>query len=230
MAKRDDVKDFKDFVDAAGDMVRYINDFFECTGKGIHGMTRSQAFEKFAPPADEIRHVSRETLQSALVTGEVRKCGRNGVKVHGINFYHPDLLRVVNTQVLVKASLVLGDEVQVYDSAGRFICTAYADVFKESGNLKEDVARLESTRKHSLEWIAEQGTNEVQAAPEYQTMLDVASSVYAGKSLPGVDEALGLPMAAGAETDGIPQMTDDGKTAKKNALKDPYDYTDKDWI
>ena len=230
MAKRDDVKDFKEFVEAASDMVRYINDFFECTGKGMHGMTRSQAFEKYLPTADEIRHVSRETLQSALVTGEVRKCGRNGVKVHGINFYHPDLIRVVNTQVIVKVSLVFEDEVQVYDSAGRFICTAYADAFKESGNLKEDVARLERARKRRLEWIAEQGTNEVQASPEYQTMLDVASSVYANNSLPGVDEALGLPKAAGAEADDIPQGAASAPEAKGNALKDPYDYTDKDWI
>ena len=51
IAKRDDVKVFKEFVEAASDMVRYMNDFFECTGRSMNGMTRIQAFEKFLPPA-----------------------------------------------------------------------------------------------------------------------------------------------------------------------------------
>ena len=37
IAKRDDVKVFKEFVEAASDMVRYMNDFFECTGKSMNG-------------------------------------------------------------------------------------------------------------------------------------------------------------------------------------------------
>ncbi|MGP1587283.1 MAG: Mu transposase C-terminal domain-containing protein [Treponemataceae bacterium] len=231
MEKREDIKSFEEFQESANAMTQYINDNFICTGKGVDGMTRSEAFEKFLPPSDQIRHASKELLQSALAESEVRKCGRNGVKVHGLNFYHPDLFRFVGNEVIVKTSLIIDSEVQVYDSKGSFICTAYADFFKESGNLEIDINRLESSRKRSLKWLAEQGSDEVQASPEYNTMLEVASGVYSKTKLPDLDEELELPKAVGAENDFLKKSENHSSTGvKENKLLDPYTSDNSDWM
>lgn len=230
MEQRHDIPEYADFVQAAADMIRYINDEFICSGKGCEGKTRSQVFDEEMP--NDVRHASKEMLTSALVRGDVRKCGRNGVKIGGINFYHPDLFEYTGQDVIVRASLVIDNQVQVFAHSGKFICTAYGDFFKESGALDADIARLEHARKKSLTAIAERGINQVSAAPEYQTMLDVAGGIYGNQKLPDVDEVLGLPNKdtseelpkAVGQSSPVYQKTDTEK--KQSKLSDPFMVTD----
>ena len=203
MAKREDVPTWDYFVRAIAAMIERINDTFTSQGKGMEGKTRSQAFDENLPEA--VRRVSKEDLQQALYRSEVRKCGRNGIRHHGVNYYHPDLREYAGRDVVIRNKVVTDDEMPVYAINGTYICTAIGDYFAEGENLSEAVKRVESAKKHTLLSLAERGTSEVAIAAEQRIMIETALKAYDG-SLPSLESLLGgaeepeaLPMAAGAE-------------------------------
>jgi hypothetical protein len=203
MAKREDIPTWDYFVRAAASMIEYINDTFESMGKGMDGKTRSRVFNENLPEA--IRRVSKEELQQALYRSEVHKCGRNGIKHHGVYYYHPSLARHAGQDVVIRNKIITDNEMPVYAVDGSFICTAIGDYFSEGENLKEAIKRVESARKHTLLSLAERGTNEVAIAVEQKIMIETAMRAY-DDSLPSLESLLGEPeeprplaMAAGAE-------------------------------
>lgn len=207
MEMRGELPSFSDFVSACSSMIEYINDSFECATNG--GKTRSQTFMENLPPPEQIRHPTKELLQTALCKGEVRRVGRNGVKVGGTNFWGAELSAYIGQDVRVYTSLATPLEVTCCTAAGALICTAKADYFKETGNIAADTERLSSARK-KLTLLAETGSNEVKASPEHETMIEVAASIYGGNSLNQVDKFLSFDeedssekVAAGAEN--LPQ-------------------------
>jgi hypothetical protein len=208
MAKREDIPTWDYFIRAAASMIEYINDTFTSNGKGMNGKTRSFVFKENMP--ENIRHVSKEELQQALYRSEVHKCGRNGIKHHGVYYYHPALIRYAGQDVVIRNKIVTDNEMPVYAIDGTFICNAIGDYFAEGENLKQAIKRVESVRKHTLLSLAERGTNEVAIAAEQRIMLETAMRTY-DDSLPSLESLLGepeepeaaqqaaLPMAAGAE-------------------------------
>jgi hypothetical protein len=203
MAKREDIPTWDYFVRAAAAMIEYINDTFTSQGKGMDGKTRSLVFEENLGEA--VRHVSKEELQQALYRSEVHKCGRNGIKHHGVNYYHPALLRYAGQDVVIRNKIITDNEMPVYAIDGSFICNAVGDYFAEGANLTQAIKRVESVRKHTLLSLAERGTNEVAIAAEQRLMIETAMRAY-DDSLPSMESLLGepeeseaLPMAAGAE-------------------------------
>ncbi|MDR0302353.1 MAG: Mu transposase C-terminal domain-containing protein [Treponema sp.] len=204
MAKREDIPTWDYFVRAASAMIEYINDTFASQGKGMDGKTRSRVFDENLPEA--IRHVPKEELQQALYRSEVHKCGRNGIKHHGVSYYHPALVRYAGQDVVIRNKIITDNEMPVYAIDGSFICNAIGDYFAEGENLTQAIKRVESVRKHTLLSLAERGTNEVAIAAEQRIMIDTALRAY-DDSLPSLESLLGepeesaaLPMAAGAET------------------------------
>ncbi|MCL2210201.1 MAG: Mu transposase C-terminal domain-containing protein [Treponema sp.] len=203
MAKREDIPTWDYFIRAAAAMIEYINDTFTSQGKGMDGKTRSRVFEENLP--EQIRHVAKEELQQALYRSEVHKCGRNGIKHHGIFYYHPALLQYTGQDVVIRNKIITDNEMPVYAVNGAFICNAVGDYFAEGANLSQAIKRVESIRKHSFLALAERGTNEVAIAAEQKIMLETAMNIYDDK-LPSLESLLGepeeaesLPMAAGAE-------------------------------
>jgi len=203
MAKREDIPTWEYFVRAAAAMIEYINDTFESRGKGMDGKTRSRVFVENLP--ETIRRVSKEELQQALYRSEVRKCGRNGVKHHGVYYYHPALARYAGQDVVIRNKIITDSEMPVYAVDGTFVCNAIGDYFAEGENLSQAIKRVESTRKHTLLSLAERGTNEVGMAAEQRIMIETALRAY-DDSLPSFESLLGepeeeaaMPMAAGAE-------------------------------
>jgi hypothetical protein len=203
MAKREDVPSWDYFVRAAAAMIEYINDTFESRGKGMDGKTRSRVFAENL--SGTIRRVSKEELQQALYRSEVRKCGRNGIKHHGVNYYHDALIRYAGQDVVIRNKIVTDNEMPVYAVDGSFICNAIGDYFAEGRDLTQAVKRVESVRRHTLLSLAERGTNEVALASEQRIMIETAMRAY-DDSLPSIESLLGepeeneaLPMAAGAE-------------------------------
>lgn len=192
MAQRGGIPEWEDFVTAAGYMIEKINDEFECATNG--GKTRSQTFMENLPPPDEIRHPTPELLQKALMKGEIRKASRNGVKIDGIWFWSEGLAAYYGSDIRVYTSLATPQIVTCCTIKGEYICTARANYFKETGNLDADIQRLTDARK-KLTLLAEQGSSEVQPAPEYKTMIDAAQGMY-GKAdeLSGVDRFLTFGM------------------------------------
>lgn len=188
-AQRNDVIEWTDFIQRLSAMIELINDTFESDGKANKGKTRTQVFIENLP--ENILHADKELLQKALCKGSVRKVGRNGVKVNGVNFYHPALHEFFGRQVRVYESLQNDREVMCCSLAGEFICNAIGDYFAETGRLSADIARLEYERK-TLTSIAIEGANEVAVAPEYKTMVDVAMRAYASDELTGVDRFLSI--------------------------------------
>jgi hypothetical protein len=212
MAKREDVPTWEYFCRAAAAMIAYINDNFTSQGKGMYGKTRSQVFAENLP--ETIKRVSKEELQKALYKSEVRKCGRNGIKQHGVNYYHPALKQYAGQDVVIRNKILTDHEMPVYALDGSYVCAAIGDYFAEGENMKLAIERVESVKKHTLLTLAERGTNEVGIEAEQRLMIETALQMY-DESLPSLESLLGeneaLPMAAGAENR---QPTD--LPAKKN--------------
>jgi len=203
LAKREDIPSWEYFTRAAAAMVEYINDTFTSQGIGMDGKTRSRVFEENLP--EMIRQVAKEELQQALYRSEVRKCGRNGIKHHGVNYCHPALAGMSGNNVVIRCKIVTDNELPVYRLDGTFICNAIGDYYAEGENLTAAIERVESTRKHTLLALAERGTNEIGIAAEQRIMIDTALKAY-DDGLPSLESILGeaeeqevLPMAAGAE-------------------------------
>lgn len=226
-AQREDIPEWTDFVNALGAVIEYINDTFKSNGRGMEGRTRSEVFLAHLPPQDEIRHVSKEVLQKALSRGSVRSCGRNGVRVGKVNYWHPALFEYQGRQVLVYENLLTAEEVTVCRPDGAYLCTALANYFGETGNLEADIARLTQARR-SLKALAEAGTGEVTAAAEVETMIAVAQRQYAGAERirieSDVDRFLGVTDEAGEQRQ-KKQAAGLEQAAGKTTLKHPF-YTD----
>ena len=203
MAKREDIPVWEYFVRAAIAMIEYINDTFESQGKGMDGKTRSRVFSENLP--EQIRHVSKEELQQALYRSEVHKCGRNGIKHHGIYYGHDTLARYAGQDVVIRNKIITDNEMSVYELDGKFICNAIGNYYAEGENLSQAIKRVESAKKHTFLKLAERGTNEVAIAAEQRIMLETALNIY-DNNLPSLESLLGepeeaeaLPIAAGAE-------------------------------
>ena len=203
LAKREDVPTWEYFTNAAASMIEYINDTFASNGKGMNGKTRSQVFLENLP--ETVKRVSKEELQQALYRSDIRRCGRNGIKHHGVNYYHTALIRYAGQDVVIRCGFVTDNELPVYAPNGSFICNAVGDYFAEGSSLKTAVERVEHVRKHTLLTLAEQGTNETGIEADQKLMIETALRTY-NKSLPSLESLLGeseeaemLPMAAGAE-------------------------------
>ena len=226
IAKRDDVPGWDYFVRAASAMIEYINDTFVSRGKGMDGKTRSQVFAENLP--DEIRRAAKEDLQHALYRSEVRKCGRNGIKHHGINYYHPALRRYAGQDVVIRNKIVTDNEMPVYTLGGAHICNAVGDYFAEGENLKAAIERVEHVKKLTFTELAERGTNEVAIAAEQRTMIETALRAY-DDTLPSLDalfesEPEALPRAAGAEDVSGP------RPRAAHAYKSPLEARDEDFL
>jgi hypothetical protein len=84
------------------------------------------------------------------------------------------------------------------------ICDAVANYFFEGDDLQKSTRRLREAQKFNLLQLAEMGAGEVQAPPEYETMIDVAKNKFRQTQPVNLDAYLGieaqaLPVAAGAE-------------------------------
>ena len=201
LAKREDIPSWEFFVRAAGAMIEHINDTFASQGKGMDGKTRSQVFAENLPEA--VRRVSKETLQQALYRNEVRKCGRNGVRHHKVDYYHPALAQYAGQDVAVRNKIIDDNEMPVYALDGTFICNALGDYFAEGEGMKAAIERVERAKKRTLQALAERGTSEVAIAAEQRIMIETALRAY-DETLPSLEavfesEGEDLPRAAGAE-------------------------------
>jgi hypothetical protein len=113
----------------------------------------------------------------------------------------------------------------ICDLDGRFICNATANYFFEADDLSEATRRVQHTKKFNLLKLAERGSGEVNAAPEYETMVEVARNKYRQTTPIDLDDYLALPQAAGAETISGPSAPDKPRRVLKNPLEaTPEDY------
>jgi len=84
-------------------------------------------------------------------------------------------------------------------------------------------------KKKNLMMLAEMGSGEVVAAPEFRTMIDVAGGIYAQNGLIDLDEQLALPKAAGAES--LSGKTEAEKPRmNKRTLINPLDARAEDYL
>jgi putative transposase len=224
--KRYDVPAWEDFVQALGAVVCLINDCFESEGKGMDGKTPSQVFAENLPA--EVRKADKETLRLALSYGETRKVRNNVVTIGKVDYYHPDLFTYSGQDVIVRQSLLTDSEVLVTTIRGEVIGTAVANYFLEGDNLAESTERLRSAQKHNLKMLAELGGNEVKAAPEYETMVEVAANIYRQNQIVDVDEYLALPKVVGGDNPApMPTITD---ATPRNKYKSPLDARAEDYV
>jgi hypothetical protein len=203
MAKRNDVPEWGDAVTALGSMIQYINNDMPSDGKGMDGKTAARVFAENLPA--DVRRADRDTLRLALSRGELRWVRNNVVEINKSPYYHPDLVRYSGGQVMVRSLLVTDEEVMVCDLEGRFLFNARANHFFEGEDRDAAMKRLRGAQKRNLLALAEMGTGEARAEPEYRTMVGVAMNKYRQVEPVNIDDYLGrpgegaLPLAAGAE-------------------------------
>jgi hypothetical protein len=202
MAKRDNVPSWEYAVNALGAMIEYINNDIPSGGKGMDGKTAARVFEENLPA--DVRRADRETLKLALSRGELRRVRNNLIKINDTLYYHPDLIGYSGQQVMVRSLLITDEEVMICDLEGRFLFNARANYFFEGDNLDAATKRLRGAQKRNLLRLAEMGAGEAEAAPEYETMVQVAMNKYRQTEPVDLDQYLGkpeepLPLAAGAE-------------------------------
>jgi hypothetical protein len=202
MAKRNDVPSWEYAVNGLGAMIEYINNDLPSHGKGMDGKTAARVFTENLPA--DLRRADRETLRLALSRGELRWVRNNVIKKNDTLYYHPDLIRYSGQQVMVRSILITDEEVMICDLDGRFLFNAQANYFFEGDNLDAATKRLRGAQKLNLLRLAEMGAGEVEAAPEYETMVQVALNKYRQVEPIDLDKYLGgpeetLPLAAGAE-------------------------------
>jgi hypothetical protein len=213
-------------------MIEYINNDLPSHGKGMDGKTAARVFTENLPA--DLRRADRETLRLALSRGEPRRVRNNVVKINDTLYCHPDLIGYSGRQVVVRSMLVTDEEVMICDLDGRFLFNARANYFFEGDNLDAATRRLRGAQKRNLLRLAEMGAGEVAAAPEYETMVQVALNKYRQAEPVNLDEYLGrpeepLPLAAGAEN----QAAAPGPPAPdkpKRVLKNPLDAQPEDYV
>jgi Bacteriophage Mu transposase. len=227
IAKREDFPDWNWFVNALGGMIQLINDSFESEGKGMNGKTPSQVFAENFP--DDVPAADKEVLTLALSRGSVRRVRGNCVKIGDRSYFAQDLFRYSGRDVIVRQQLTTDSEVLICDPHGAVICVAIADYTKETEDLGETIGRVRLAKKKNLMMLAEMGSGEVVAAPEFRTMIDVAGGIYAQNGLIDLDEQLALPKAAGAES--LSGKTEAEKPRmNKRTLINPLDARAEDYL
>lgn len=183
--QRHDVPDWDWMRGNLGAVIEYINNDMPFAG----AESRAALYSQHLPPAHTIQRPSVEELKAALMKGEVRKVGRNGVKIHGISYWSPELWEFVGRSVKVLYRPADDTLVECQTLDGRPICTAQADYFVESGDLSADMERLESAKKQIL-LMAEQGSSEVGETARFQSIVDVARNKYGGAASAAADKFL----------------------------------------
>jgi hypothetical protein len=229
-AKRDDIPPWDYAVNALGAMIQYINNDIPSNGKGMDGKTPARVFAENLPA--DLRRADRDMLRLALSRGELRRVRNNAVKINDTPYYHEGLFYYSGRQVMVRSMLVTDEEVMICDLDGRFLFNARANYFFEGEDLEAATKRLRGAQKRNLLRLAEMGAGEVRAAPEYETMVQVAMNKYRQAEPVNIDDYLGrpeeLPLAAGAES----QTETPGPLVPdkpKRVLKNPLDATLEDY-
>jgi transposase len=231
MAKRNDVPSWEEATNALGAMIEHINNDLPSDGKGMDGKTPARVFAENLPA--DLRRADRDTLRLALSRGELRRVRNNVVEINGAPYYHENLVAYSGQQVMVRSLLVTDEEVMVCDLDGRFLFNARANYFFEGEDLDGAMKRLRGAQKRNLLRLAEMGAGEVRAAPEYETMVQVALNKYRQAEPVDLDRYLGgpeeLPLAAGAE--GQTERAEPAAPQKpKRALKNPLDAQPEDYV
>ncbi|MGF7110413.1 transposase domain-containing protein [Treponema pedis] len=225
-AKRENFPDWDTFVKALDGIVNFINDVLPSDGKGLEGKTRSRAFEE---NYEAKKIVDDETLILALTRPDKRRVRKSQVEIGKRKYYHQSLFEWNGRDVIVRQWLHRDDEVVVCSPHGQVICRAIADATLEGISLSETIERVGKMRKQNLKQLAEMGTKEVNAAPEYETMIDVAGKMYSQNQSfidwkdPLEKENEKLPKAAGAENTPVPKIS-------KRKLKNIFNATTEDYV
>ena len=238
MAKRNDLPQFADAASGLGAVIEYINNDVASQGKGMDGKTRSRVFAENLPA--DVRYADRETLRLALSKGELRYVRNNVIKIGRSYYYHPGLIDYSGRQVIVRSMLVTDEEVQICDLKGRYLFNATANYLFEGDDLAAATKRLRRAQKHNLMRLAEMGTGEAQAAPEYETMVQVAANKYRQTEPVDINKYLAppeeedLPLAAGAEhgsfkAAAMPPTGPSAPNKPKRALISPLDARPEDY-
>jgi hypothetical protein len=155
------------------------------------------------------------------------------VEINNTPYYHENLICYSGRQVVVRSMLLTDEEVMICDLDGRFLFNARANYFFEGEDLDAAAKRLRGAQKRNLLRLAEMGAGEARAAPEYETMVQVALHKYQQAEPVDLDQYLGrpeeLPLAAGMELKTAapePPAPQKPRRVLKNPLDaKPEDYT-----
>jgi len=110
----------------------------------MEGLSPDEATERFEKIA--CRTAPREVLERLCDKLVRSKVGRNGVRVRGVPYHNIEALtRLQGRDVLVRYTPGRGDEVEVLDERGKFLCVAQN--FRLRGVDPEDIAEGERRRK-----------------------------------------------------------------------------------
>jgi putative transposase len=218
-ARRTDIYSWDDFIHKLASFIDFFNGEWRSEGEGMDGRTPDEVFAAEAVP---MRSVSPEILAMAFSRAEGRKVGRDGVRLDGVLYWADELLAYKGCDVVARRQMAESEEILVSNIKGKLICRARANYFLESGDLKADNRRLNSTRKKALAMVRDACAARTEPPDGMRSLVEMAASHFPAKAVARLPEPFAL--AAGAENDAVPgaQVSEAERRAreKDNAFLD----------
>jgi hypothetical protein len=179
-SRRYDVHSWEEYVRELASFIDYFNAAWHGEGAGMDGRTPDEVFTAESVP---LRPVSPEILAMAFSRAEGRTVGRNGVRLDGVSYWADDLLAYKGEDVIVRRQIANPDEVVISNIRGAHICTARANYFIESGDLRADNERLGATKRKALEMVRGANSTRIEPPLGMQSLVQMAAASYPAKQI-----------------------------------------------
>lgn len=138
------------------DLSKYIREWnatWHHSGHGMEGRTPEEVWNIDPYDGPQILPAALDLITSTDT--DVRSVGKNGITIDNIEYYAPELAQYKGRgKVVVRRLFDDASRILVYTTDNRrFICEATADVLRETGAGREDVAMIQKRRKVEREVV-----------------------------------------------------------------------------
>jgi transposase InsO family protein len=187
--------------------VEWFNSEWNHSGQGMNGKTPAQVFEENRRPRKEI---SEEMRRYIFTRREKRTVQRNGVSIDGIEYYNPQMVQFIGSQVEVRRDINKLGTVSLYSLPERtYLFEAESDVLKDFGIPEENMRAQRSAQRTARNHL----TKYAKEASEIRLIVKSPAELMAEEASNSVDERLvvnGSPLRSS-----VLSIVDTPKTPKR---------------
>ena len=163
--------------------VEWFNNEWQHSGQGMDGKTPAQVFEANRIPRKEI---SEEMRRYIFTRREKRIVRRQGVTIDGIEYYNPQMVQYIGSEVEVRRDINKIGTVSLYSLPDRtYLFEAESDVLKDFGipeeNMRAQRTAQRTARNHLTKFAKE--ASEIRQTVKSPAELAAEESKYADERL-----------------------------------------------
>jgi len=182
--------------------VEWFNNEWHHTGQGMDGKTPASVMEENRGPRKEITDEMRRYI---FTRREKRTVQKNGVTIDGIEYYNPQMVQYIGSQVEVRRDIDKIGTVSLYSLPDRtYLFEAESDVLKDFG-IPEENMRAQRTAQRTARTHLSKFAKE---ASEIRQMVKSPAELAAEESNNAADERLvvnGSPLVTIVDTPKTPK-------------------------